>query len=55
MKRKVPKKRRILQWTLVGKKVQEYRLKEKISQQQLSAKLEIIAVYICRGSIFEEN
>ncbi|MFT3951289.1 MAG: helix-turn-helix transcriptional regulator [Oscillospiraceae bacterium] len=36
---------------IVGKKVREYRLAQKMSQQQLSAKLETIAVYICRGSI----
>ncbi len=36
---------------IVGKKVREFRIKRKLSQQQLSDKLETIAVYICRGSI----
>lgn len=36
---------------LVGKQVKKFRTEQKMSQQQLSAKLETIAVYICRGSI----
>ncbi len=36
---------------LVGKRVKKYRTEQNMSQQQLSAKLETIAVYICRGSI----
>lgn len=36
---------------LVGRRVRELRLAKKMSQQALSDKLEILAVYICRGSI----
>lgn len=36
---------------LVGKQVRKFRIEQKMSQQQLSDKLETIAVYICRGSI----
>ncbi len=36
---------------MVGKQVRKYRTQQKLSQYQLSAKLETIAVYICRGSI----
>ncbi len=36
---------------LIGKQVKKFRTQQKMSQQQLSAKLETIAVYICRGSI----
>lgn len=36
---------------LVGKKVRKFRLEQKMSQRELSVKLETIAVYICRGSI----
>lgn len=36
---------------LVGKQVKKFRTEQKMSQQQLSDKLETIAVYICRGSI----
>lgn len=36
---------------LTGEKIKQYRKKRKMSQQQLSAKLETLAVYICRGSI----
>ncbi len=36
---------------LIGKQVKKFRTEQKMSQQQLSAKLETIAVYICRGSI----
>ena len=36
---------------LTGEKIKQYRKERKISQQQLSAKLETLAVYICRGSI----
>ena len=34
-----------------GEKIKQYRKERKMSQQQLSAKLETLAVYICRGSI----
>lgn len=36
---------------MVGKQVRSFRLERGLSQQQLSDKLETIAVYICRGSI----
>lgn len=36
---------------LIGKQVKKFRTEQKMSQQQLSDKLETIAVYICRGSI----
>lgn len=36
---------------IVGDKVKKYRNARKLTQKQLSAKLETIAVYICRGSI----
>lgn len=36
---------------LVGKKVKMLRKKRHFSQQQLSDKLETMAIYICRGSI----
>lgn len=36
---------------LVGEKVKFYRKKKKYSQKALSEKLEIMAIYVCRGSI----
>lgn len=36
---------------LTGEKIKYYRKERKMSQQQLSVKLETLAVYICRGSI----
>lgn len=36
---------------IVGKQVKKFRMEQKMSQQQLSDKLETIAVYICRGSV----
>lgn len=36
---------------ITGSKVKYYRKKKKMSQQQLSDKLETLAIYICRGSI----
>ena len=36
---------------LVGPIIREKRLKKNMSQQELSAKLETMAIYICRGSI----
>lgn len=36
---------------LVGSKVREYRLARKLSQQAVSDKLEMMAIYICRGSV----
>ncbi len=36
---------------MIGRQVRKFRKEQKLSQQQLSDKLETIAVYICRGSI----
>lgn len=36
---------------ITGKKIKEFREAKNWSQQQLSAKLETLAVYVCRGSI----
>ena len=36
---------------IIGKNVRKFRTEKKLSQQQLSDKLETIAVYICRGSV----
>lgn len=36
---------------LIGDKVKEIRLERKMTQKQLSEKLETLAIYICRGSI----
>ena len=36
---------------LIGNKVKLLRKKKHMSQQQLSDKLETLAIYICRGSI----
>lgn len=36
---------------LIGKKVRELRKSKNMSQQELSDKLETLAIYICRGSI----
>ena len=36
---------------LIGKNLKKLRIKRKISQQALSNKLELLGVYICRGSI----
>lgn len=36
---------------VVGDKIKKYRKERNMSQQQLSEKLEMQAVYICRGSI----
>lgn len=36
---------------LIGDNVRKFRKMEKMSQQTLSAKLELMGVYICRGSI----
>ena len=36
---------------LVGEKVKDYRKKKKYSQKVLSEKLEVLAIYVCRGSI----
>lgn len=39
------------QKNLVGNKVKQLRQEKRLSQQQLSDKLETLAIYICRGSI----
>lgn len=36
---------------IIGKKVKEARIAANLSQAELSAKLELLPVYICRGSI----
>ena len=36
---------------IVGAKVKEYRLLRKMTQKELSEKLETMAIYVCRGSI----
>lgn len=36
---------------LIGSKVKEFRIKRKMSQQALSNQLELLGVYVCRGSI----
>ncbi len=36
---------------LIGGKVKENRVKQKLSQQALSNKLELMGVYVCRGSV----
>lgn len=36
---------------LVGRKVRQLRRKRKMTQQELSIKLETMAIYICRGSV----
>ena len=36
---------------LIGENVRRLRIEKKLSQQILSAKLETLGVYICRGSV----
>ena len=36
---------------IVGERVRQLRIARKMSQQTLSNKLEMLAIYICRGSI----
>ena len=36
---------------IVGKQIRRIRKNKKISQQQLSNKLELLGVYVCRGSV----
>lgn len=40
-----------LQTNVVGSKIKKYRSDKKMSQQSLSAQLELLGVYVCRGSI----
>ena len=39
------------QLNIIGKRIKEARTKAGLSQKQLSDKLELMAVYTCRGSI----
>lgn len=39
------------QKNMIGKNVKRLRKKKHLSQQELSARLETLAIYICRGSI----
>lgn len=36
---------------LIGSNVRKYRIQNKLSQQKLSNQLELLGVYVCRGSI----
>ena len=36
---------------LIGENVKKYRKYHKLSQQELSNRLELLGVYICRGSV----
>ena len=36
---------------LIGSNLKRIRVKKKISQQQLSNRLELLGVYVCRGSV----
>ena len=36
---------------IIGQRVKEARVNAGLSQQQLSNKLELMAVYVCRGSV----
>ena len=35
----------------IGDRIRQLRMERKLSQQKLSDKLEVMAIYICRGSI----
>ena len=39
------------QLNIIGERIKEARVKKGYSQQQLSDKLELMAVYTCRGSV----
>ena len=39
------------QKNMIGEKVKKLRKEHHMSQAELSAKLEVLAIYICRGSI----
>ena len=39
------------QMNMIGDMVKKYRKAKKMSQQKLSNKLELLGVYICRGSV----
>ncbi len=36
---------------IIGERIREARIKAGLSQEELSAKLELVPVYICRGSL----
>ena len=36
---------------LIGENLRQLRVKSKMSQQELSNKLELLGVYVCRGSV----
>lgn len=36
---------------MIGENVRKFRKKKKMSQQALSNKLELLGVYVCRGSV----
>lgn len=36
---------------LIGQRVRELRVAKGMSQQELSDKLEVLAIYVCRGSV----
>lgn len=36
---------------IIGERIKEARIKAGLSQQELSNKLELMAVYVCRGSV----
>lgn len=36
---------------IIGERVKEARIKSGLTQRQLSEKLEIMAIYVCRGSV----
>ena len=36
---------------MIGEKLKQLRREKKLSQQQLSERLETLAIYVCRGSI----
>lgn len=36
---------------MIGKNLKKLRIEKKMSQQELSNKLEMLAIYVCRGSI----
>lgn len=36
---------------MIGNNVRKFRIEKKMSQKKLSDKLEMMAIYICRGSI----
>lgn len=39
------------QSNIIGKRIKQARINANLSQQQLSNKLELMAIYVCRGSI----